>query len=117
MLQLVTMHEVEAAEAVEPDQDLDRLAILEQHRVLPPLLPGEEHATSPRARHDLERSAVHVYGMGGIPIGPEPPALRLTEGDLPVDAADVVFLAVDPAHAIEAEVPGDGGIRQPGDRR
>src|SRR5215208_3057669 len=112
VLELVAVHEVEPPIPLEADEDLDGLAVLEEDSVLPPLLPGEEPPAPAAAREDLEGGAVDVHRVWGVPSGGEAPELGLAEGHPEVDAVQLVFLAVDAAHAVEAELAGGYRIGQ-----
>src|SRR6266508_195131 len=95
MFELVTMDEIPAAVCVEADQDVDRLAIVQEHGIFPPALPWEDLLSPAAARLYLERGAMNMNGMRSVALGRKPPKLRLTEGNLEVNAVEVILLAVD----------------------
>src|SRR6266498_6002171 len=101
MFQLVAVQEIEAAEPVKADEDLDGFAGLQEHGVLPAPLPGKDLVAPAAPRLHLEGGAVHVHRMGGVAVGLEAPPLGLPEGNLEIDPVEVVDLAVDLAHPVK----------------
>ncbi len=57
-----------------------------------------------------------VDGVRGVTIGCEAPKLRLAEGDLEVNAVQVVLLPVDAGHPVETEQARRHGVREFRDR-
>ncbi len=85
VLELMAVNEVAASVSIEANKDLDGLAIVEENRIFPALLPREENPTSAAARLHLEGCAMDMDWMRGVTVGREAPKLCLTEGYLKVN--------------------------------
>ncbi len=97
------MQQIQAPVTIEADEDIDRFAIFQENGVLPPSLPREDNPTPTASRLHLERGAVNVNGVGSIVARSEAPELDLPEGDPKIDTVQIIYLAVDFAHALELE--------------